>query len=89
MNGPSSKRTCARGNGLAPGAGGAAWQSEQAAQQAAVNLIYQYVNLRASITAFQMDYVISAVVILIGILPAFLLPVGRVKKGNGPAMPME
>ena len=61
----------------------------QAAQQSAVNLIYQYVNLRASITAFQMDYVIAAVVILIGILPAFLLPFGSVKKGNGPVIPME
>lgn len=61
----------------------------QAAQQAAVNLIYQYVNLRASITAFQMDYVIAAMVILIGILPAFLLPFGQVKKGSGPIMPME
>ena len=61
----------------------------QAAQQAAVTLIYQYLELRAAVTAFQMDYVIAAVVIIIGILPAFLLPFGRVKTGSGPVMPME
>ena len=61
----------------------------QAAQQAAVVFLYQYVNLRASVTAFQMDYVISAVVILIGIIPCMFLPFGRVKKGNGPAVTLE
>jgi len=61
----------------------------QAAQQAAVNLLYQYVNLRASVAAFQMDYVISALVILVGIIPAMFLPFGRIKKNNGPAIPME
>ena len=61
----------------------------QAAQQAAVNLLYQYVNLRASVTAFQMDYVIGAAVILIGIIPAMFLPMGRINKGNGPVIPME
>ncbi len=63
--------------------------SLEAARQAAVSMLYQYVNLRASVTAFQMDYVIGAIVVLIGIIPAFLLPFGRVKKGNGPAVPME
>ena len=61
----------------------------QAAQQAAVNLLYQYVNLRASVTAFETDYVIGAIVVLAGIIPAMFLPFGRVKKGNSPAIPME
>jgi len=54
----------------------------EAAKQAAVNMLYQYVNLRASVTAFEMDYVISAVVILIGIIPALFLPFGRIKKAG-------
>jgi len=61
----------------------------QAAQQAAISYLFQYINLRASVTAFQMDYVISALVIIIGIIPAMFLPFGRVKKNNGPAIPME
>ncbi|MCX5993008.1 MAG: MFS transporter [Chloroflexi bacterium] len=61
----------------------------QAAQQAAVNLLYQYMNVRASVTAFQMDYVISAVVIMAGIIPAMFLPFGRIKKSSGPALPVE
>jgi len=36
-----------------------------------------------------MDYVISAVVVLAGIIPAMFLPWGRIKKNNGPAIPME
>ena len=61
----------------------------QAAQQAAVTYLYQYVNLRASVTAFEMDYVISAMVVLAGIIPAMFLPFGRIKKNNGPAITME
>jgi len=61
----------------------------QAAQQAAVNLLFQYVNLRASVMAFEMDYVISALVVLAGVIPAMFLPFGRIKKNNGPAITME
>ncbi|MBN1691774.1 MAG: DHA2 family efflux MFS transporter permease subunit [Dehalococcoidia bacterium] len=61
----------------------------EAARQAAVTYLFQYINLRASVTAFQMDYVISALVVIVGIIPALFLPFGRVKKGGGPAMPVE
>jgi len=61
----------------------------QAAQQAAATYLYQYINLRASVTAFQMDYVISALVVIVGIIPALFLPFGRVKKAGGPALPVE
>jgi len=61
----------------------------QVAQQAAVNLLFQYVNLRASVMAFEMDYVISALVVLAGVIPAMFLPFGRIKKNNGPAITME
>ncbi|MDD5397848.1 MAG: hypothetical protein PHU70_02090, partial [Dehalococcoidia bacterium] len=61
----------------------------QAAQQAAVTYLFQYVNLRASVMAFEMDYVISAMVVIAGIIPALFLPFGRVKKAGGPAIPME
>jgi EmrB/QacA subfamily drug resistance transporter len=63
--------------------------SLQAAQQGAVNILYQYINLRASITAFQMDYVISAVVVMAGIIPALFLPYGRVKKDGGQVVSFE
>ena len=36
-----------------------------------------------------MDYVIGALVVIAGIIPAMFLPFGRIKKNNGPAMPME
>ncbi len=66
-----------------------AGMSLQAAQQGAVNLLFQYINVRASVTAFQMDYVISAVVVLIGVIPALFLPFGRVKKDGGQVVSFE
>jgi hypothetical protein len=36
-----------------------------------------------------MDYVISAVVIMAGIIPAMFLPFGRIKKSSVPALPVE
>jgi MFS family permease len=66
-----------------------AGMSLQAAQQGAVNLLFQYINLRASVTAFQMDYVISAVVVMLGIVPAMFLPFGRVKKDGGQVVSFE
>ena len=47
-----------------------------AARQAAM-FLYQFISLRASVTAFEMDYVIGAILLLVSILPAFLLPFGR------------
>jgi DHA2 family multidrug resistance protein len=55
----------------------------QVARNEAITFLYEYVSLRADITAFQMNYVISAVVVLLGILPAMFLPLGRIKKANG------
>ena len=66
-----------------------AGMSLQAAQQGAVNLLFQYINVRASVTAFQMDYVISAVVVLIGVIPALFLPFGRVKKDGAQVVSFE
>ncbi|MCX6006582.1 MAG: DHA2 family efflux MFS transporter permease subunit, partial [Chloroflexi bacterium] len=59
-----------------------AGQTLEAARQMGVYVLLQYVNLRATVTAFEMDYVISAVIIVIGIIPAMFLPFGRVKKGE-------
>ena len=61
-----------------------AGQTLEAAKMMSASFLYQYVNLRATITAFAMDYVISAVVIIIGIIPAMFLPFGRFKNNNGP-----
>jgi len=52
------------------------------AHNQAVVLLYEIVNQRALVTAFQMDYVISALVVLVGIPAAFLLPSGRVEKSG-------
>ncbi len=62
-----------------------AGQTLEAARQSAVYLLYQYANLRAVVTAFEKDYVIAAVVVLVGTLAAFLLPFGRVEKSDAPA----
>lgn len=48
--------------------------SLEAARQAGIYLIYQFIMLKASVTAFQMDYTISAILIFISIFTAFLLP---------------
>ncbi len=65
-------------------------QTLESARAVAVNLLYQYVNLQAVITAFQMDFVLAAIVILVGVPPAFLLPFGRVKKpGAAPGVELS
>jgi len=51
-----------------------AGQSFEAARQAGLSLLYQYVNLRAYVTAFQTDYFVSACIVLFGVVLAFLLP---------------
>lgn len=62
-----------------------AGQTLEVARQYAINMLYQYASLQATITAFQMDFVIAAVVILAGVIPAFLLPFGRTKKPGAAA----
>ncbi len=52
------------------------------AHNQAVVLLYEIVNQRALVTAFEMDYVISALVVLVGIPAAFLLPSGQIKKSG-------
>ncbi len=59
-------------------------QTLESARAVAVNLLYQYVNLQAVITAFQMDFVLAAIVILAGVPPAFLLPFGRARRPGVP-----
>jgi DHA2 family multidrug resistance protein len=60
-----------------------AGQTLDAARQTAVYLLYSYANLRAAVSAFEMEYVIAAVIISAGVLPAFLLlPFGRVQQRN-------
>lgn len=54
------------------------------ARQEAITVLYEYVTLRASVTAFEMDYVIGAVVVLLGIIPALFLPFGNIRKVVGP-----
>jgi EmrB/QacA subfamily drug resistance transporter len=61
-----------------------AGQTLEAARQMGISILYQYVNLRATIDAFEMDYVISAIIIFIGIIPAMFLPYGKLSKKNGP-----
>ncbi len=60
-----------------------AGQTMEAARQMGVYVLLQYVNQRATVTAFEMDYVISAVIIVVGIIPAMFLPFGRMKKADG------
>ena len=55
------------------------------AHNQAVVLLYEIVNQRALVTAFEMDYVISALVVLVGIPAAFLLPSGQIEKSNADA----
>ena len=55
----------------------------QVAHDEAITFLYEYVSLRADITAFEMNYVISAVIVLLGVIPAMFLPLGRIKKTNG------
>lgn len=60
-----------------------AGQTLEAARQMGISVLSQYVNLRATVAAFEMEYVISALVIVIGIVPAMFLPFGRMKKSDG------
>jgi MFS family permease len=52
------------------------------AHNEAIVLTYEAIYQRAAITAFEMNYVIGAVVVLLGVIPAMFLPFGRVKKAE-------
>ena len=57
-------------------------QTAEAAYQAAVALLYQYFSLQSAITAFQKDFVLTAVLSFAGIVPACFLPHGPVNKSE-------
>ncbi len=57
--------------------------SVQIAHDEAISFLYQYVVLRANITAYEMNYMLSAIIVLLGTIPAMFLPFGRIRKGNG------
>lgn len=61
-----------------------AGQTLEMARMTALSFLAQYVNLRATITAFQMEYVISAVIVILAIIPAIFLPFGKINKPGGP-----
>jgi len=63
-----------------------AGQTAEAAHHAAIALLYQYCSLQSAITAFQKDFVMSAILSFIGILPACFLPHGQVKHEGGTIM---
>jgi len=65
-----------------------AGQTLEAARQTAINLLYLLANLRAAVAAFQAEYIIAAIIISIGVIPAFFLPFGR-PKGTQAAAPIE
>jgi EmrB/QacA subfamily drug resistance transporter len=61
-----------------------AGQTFEAARQTAVYVLYLLTTARATVAAFQAEYVIATVVISVGILPAFFLPLRRQKGGLPP-----
>jgi len=65
-----------------------AGQTLEVARQTAVNLLYLLANLRAAVAAFQAEYIIAAIVISVGIIPAFFLPLRR-QKGTQAAAPIR
>jgi EmrB/QacA subfamily drug resistance transporter len=61
-----------------------AGQTLEAARVMGIAVLSQYVTQRATVTAFETDYVISAIIVFLGIIPAMFLPYGKFKKSNGP-----
>jgi len=67
-----------------------AGMSVQAAHQEAIALLYQMTALRAYVLAFDKVFIIGAIIIFIGVIPAlFLYHNGKVKKKKPEAIPME
>ena len=58
-------------------------QTAEAAYQAAIVLLHQYFSLQSAITAFQKDFVLTAVLSFACIVPACFLPHGPVNKSEG------
>jgi len=54
----------------------------EAARQAGTLILYQFVNLRSFVMAFDSDFVISALIIFAGVVPSLFLPHGRLNKGK-------
>jgi DHA2 family multidrug resistance protein len=65
-----------------------AGQTLEVARQTAVNMLYLLANLRAAVAAFQAEYIIAAIVISVGVIPALFLPFRR-QKGTQAAAPMK
>jgi EmrB/QacA subfamily drug resistance transporter len=67
-----------------------AGMSLQAAHQEAIALLYQLTAIRATILAFEKVFIIGAVIIFVGIIPAlFLYHNGKVKQKKPEAMLMD
>jgi len=64
-----------------------AGQTLEAARHTAVYVLYLLANSRAAVAAFQTEYVIASIIILVGVLPALLMPLRR-PKGNEIAAPI-
>ena len=60
-----------------------AGQTLEAARQMGIYVLFQYVTQRATVAAYEMDFVISAIILIIGIIPAIFLPSVRVKNNSG------
>jgi EmrB/QacA subfamily drug resistance transporter len=62
----------------------------QTAHQTAVAMLYQRLALSAAVLAFEKVFIIGAIVLLVGIIPAlFLYHTGKMKKKKTDIMPME
>jgi MFS family permease len=60
----------------------------EAARAYGISLLYQTVQLKASVMAFDTDFLISGLIALSGILPAWLLPHSAMKKDGTASRPM-
>jgi EmrB/QacA subfamily drug resistance transporter len=50
------------------------------ARNEAIVLLYEFIYQRAGVMAFEMNYVIGSIIVLLGVIPAMFLPFGRFKK---------
>jgi EmrB/QacA subfamily drug resistance transporter len=65
-----------------------AGQTLEAARQTAVYVLYLLTTARATVAAFQTEYIIAAIVISVSILPALFIPFRRPKRSQT-VIPME
>jgi EmrB/QacA subfamily drug resistance transporter len=59
-----------------------AGQTLEAARQTAVYVLYLLTTARATVVAFQKDYIIAAIIIAVSILPALFVPFRRPKRSQ-------